>query len=47
MPNTKKINLNVLSDNKNFFDQSITDNSKAYEKIRKISTGHSDDSTTG
>ena len=37
---------NVLTDEKNFFDQQIKKDLKTYQKIRKIPTGQGDDYTT-
>ena len=36
-----------MTDGKNFFDQPINSNIKAYENIRKIATGQGDHYTTG
>ena len=36
-----------MVDGKNFFDQSINNDFKTYENIRKIATGKGDDYTTG
>ena len=38
---------NVEIDGRNFYDQSINDLIKQYDKVRKISTGRGDDYTTG
>ena len=40
-------NYNIEIDGRNFYDQSINDSVKQYDKIRKISTGQGDDYTTG
>ena len=40
-------NYNVLIDGRNFHDQPINDLIKLYDEIRKLSTGYSDDYTTG
>ena len=40
-------NYNIEIDGRNFYDQSINDSIKQYDKIRKISTGQGDDYTTG
>ena len=40
-------NYNVLTDGRNFYDQSINDHIKKYDEVRKISTGKGDDYTTG
>ena len=36
-----------MIDGKNFYDQPINDLIKQYYKVRKVSTGHGDDYTTG
>ena len=38
---------NVISDDKNFFDQPINSDRKTYENIRRTATGQLDDYTTG
>ena len=38
---------NVMIDGKNFFDQAIKNDLKAYDNIRKIAIGQGDDYTTG
>ena len=40
-------NYNVLTDGRNFYDQPINDLVKQYDEVRKVSTGHGDDCTTG
>ena len=40
-------NTNIEIDGRNFYDQSINDSIKQYDKIRKISTGQGDDYTAG
>ena len=40
-------NYNVLIDGRKFYDQSINDQIKKYDEIRKIATGKGDDYTTG
>ena len=40
-------NYNIEIDGKNLYDQPINDLIKQYDKIRKISTGQSDDYATG
>ena len=40
-------NYNIEIDGRNFYDQPINESIKQYYKIRKISTGQSDDYTTG
>ena len=37
----------MLIDDRNFYDQSINDQIKKYNQIRKIATGKRDDYTTG
>ena len=38
---------NVKIDGRNFFDQTINDDTKTYENIRKTATGQGDDYTAG
>ena len=40
-------NYNVLTDERNFYDQPINDTINKYDEIRKIATGQGDDYTTG
>ena len=40
-------NCNIEIDGRNFYDQTINDSIKQYDKIRKLSTGQGDDYTTG
>ena len=40
-------NYNVLIDDRSFYDQSINDEIKQYDEIRKIATGQGNDYTTG
>ena len=40
-------NYNIEIDGKIFYDQPINDLIKQYDEVRKISTGHGDDYTTG
>ena len=47
LPRVKIDNYNIEIDGRNFYDQSINDLIKQYDEIRKISTGHGDDYTTG
>ena len=47
LPRVKIDNCNIEIDGRNFYDQPINDSIKQYEEIRKISTGQSDDYTTG
>ena len=45
---SKKIeNYNVLIDRRNFYDQPINNLIKQYDEVRKVSTGHGNDYTTG
>ena len=47
LPKVEIKDYNVMVDGKNFFDQSINNDFKTYENIRKIATGKGDDYTTG
>ena len=47
LPRIKIENYNIEIDGRNFYDQPINDSIKQYDEIRKISTGQSDDYTTG
>ena len=47
LPRVKIENYNIEIDGRNFYDQLINDSIKQYDEIRKISTGQSDDYTTG
>ena len=47
LPGVDITNYNVLIDGRNFYDQSINNQIKKYEKIRKTATGKGDDYTTG
>ena len=47
LPRGKMENHNVLIDGRNFYDQPINDLIKQYEEVRKVSTGQSDNYTTG
>ena len=40
-------NYNVLIDRRNFYDQPINNLIKQYDEVRKVSTGHGNDYTTG
>ena len=40
-------NYNVLIDGRNFYDQPISNQTRKYDEIRKITTGKRDDYTTG
>ena len=46
LPKVEIKDYNVMVDGKNFFDQSINNDFKTYENIRKIATGKGDDYTT-
>ena len=37
----------MIEDGRNFYDQPINDLIKQYDEVRKVSTGHGDDYTTG
>ena len=43
----RQLKSNAIIDGRNFFDQSISDDIKTYESIRKIATVQGDDYTTG
>ena len=47
MKKKKKRNYNIEIDGRNFYDQSINDSIRQYNKIRKILTGEGDDYATG
>ena len=47
LPRVNITNYNVLIDARNFYDQSINDQIKQYNEIRKTATGQGDDYTTG
>ena len=47
LPRGKMENYDVLIDGRYFYDQPINDLIKQYEEVRKVSTGQSDDYTTG
>ena len=47
LPRFKIEIYNIEIDGRNFYDQSINDSIKQYDKIRKTSTGQGDDYTTG
>ena len=47
LPRVKKDYYNIEIDGRNFYNQPINDSIKQYDEIRKISTGQSDDYTTG
>ena len=47
LPRGKIENYNIEIDGRIFYDQSINDSIKQYDKVREISTGQVDDYTTG
>ena len=47
LPRVDITNYDVLIDGRNFHNQSINDEIKKYDEIRKIATGKGDDYTTG
>ena len=47
LPRVNITNYNVLIDGRNFYDQTINDQIKKFDEIRKIATGRGDDYTTG
>ena len=47
LPRVDITNYNVLTDGRNFYDQSINDQIKKYDEIRKIAPEKGDDYTTG
>ena len=47
LPRGEIKNYNVLIGGRNFYDQPINDKIKQYNEVRKVSTGHGDDYTTG
>ena len=46
-PKVNITNYNVLTDRKNFCDESVNDQIKTYDEIRKTATWERDDYTTG
>ena len=46
LPRVNITDYNVLIDDRNFYDQSVNDQIKTYEEIRKTATGQGDDYTT-
>ena len=46
LPRVEIENYNIEIDGRNFYDQSINDSFRQYNKIRKILTGQGDDHTT-
>ena len=47
LPREQIKNFNVLTDGRNFYDKPFNDLIKQYDEVRKVSTGHGDDYTTG
>ena len=47
LPGVNITNYNVLIDGRNLYDQSVTDQIKKYNKIRKTATGEGDNCTKG
>ena len=47
LPRVKIENYNIKIDGRNFYDQPINDSIKQCDEVRKVSTGQSDDYTTG
>ena len=47
LPRGEIKNYNVLIDGRSFYDQPINDLIKQYDEVRKVSSGHGDDYTTG
>ena len=47
LPKAVIANYNVIINGKNFYDQAIDSDIKRYEEIRKLTTGQSEDYTTG
>ena len=47
IPNVEIKDYNVMTDGKNFFDQTVRNDKVANENIRKIAIGQGDDYTTG
>ena len=47
LPRVNITNYNVLIDGRNFYGQSVNDQIKKYDEIRKTATGHRDDYTRG
>ena len=46
LPRVRTENYNIKIDGRNFYDQSINDSIKQYDKVRQIPTGQGDDYTT-
>ena len=47
LPRVNIKDYNVLIDERNFYDQNISDDFKKYEELRKVMTGRGEDFTTG
>ena len=47
LPREETKNYNIEIDGRNFYDQPINDLTKQHHEVRKVSTGHGDDYTTG
>ena len=47
LPRGEIKNYNVLIDGRNFYDQPINELIKQPDEVRKVSTGHGEDYTTG
>ena len=47
LPTIEMKNYNVMIDGRNYFDQTVRNNLRTYDNIRKIATGQGDDYTTG
>ena len=47
LPKVETKDYNVMIDGKNFFDQSVNNDIRTYDNIRKLSTIRGDDYTTG
>ena len=47
LPTTNIRDYNILIDERNFYDQNISDEFKKYEELRKVTTGRGEDYTIG
>ena len=47
LPREEVKNFNVLTDGRKFYGKPVNDLIKQYDEVRKVSTGHGDDYTTG
>ena len=47
LPTIEMKNYIVMIDGRNYFDQTVRNNLRTYDNIRKIATGQGDDYTTG